>query len=198
MCFALSGHWASWASRPSLRLLVLSQIPPQLSTPKSSWPFNTNTILNLQQASSFWPSHPLTNVFWGRFSGAVNSASVWLYRWCFSCLSRWGLHFDSLLHLLSLAASDDYLFFPPSSTPTNIATIEAAKAQGTHWLCGPHLMSVFVSVIHPLNTAQLFRCVLLLLFLCVRVCPLFLYHWWPYSWLLLHYQCLLITRSLAL
>lgn len=57
-----------------------------------------------------------------------------------------------MLCLLSLAAFDDSPFcFHPSSQllPVNIATIEAAKAKGTHWLCGSksHVLC-FVCVVH--------------------------------------------------
>lgn len=44
-------------------------------------------------------------------------------------------------------------FFPPfSSTPTNIATVEAAKAKGTHGCEAQISCLCFVCVVHPLNT----------------------------------------------
>lgn len=58
-----------------------------------------------------------------------------------------------LLYLLLLAAFDDSLFSPPSSTPINIATVEAAKAKGMHGCVAQVLCLCFVCVVHPLNTA---------------------------------------------
>lgn len=97
--------------------------------------------------------------------------------------------FFSFLNTVVFAVSgyfDDFLFPPPSSTPINIATVEAAKAKGMHWLFGS-------------NPPVCVLCVKYVFF------PLSVYFYWlfcysesRYCWLLLHHQNLLITLVLSL
>lgn len=138
--------------RISSRSLPLSQIlaPGQLSMPKSSWPFNTRTILNLQQLCSLQPSRRLTCCNWRFYScwefWVRNDCVVGFGLYSAICCpssAHQGLHFLCYCCIcclwLPLLTS---LFCPPSSsTPINIATVEAAKAKGTHG-CVP-LMSLF-------------------------------------------------------
>lgn len=61
---------------------------------------------------------------------------------CFPCLLHLGLQFDVTVVSAVSGCLWRLHFFPPSSIPINIATVEAAKAKGTHG-CGLNLMSLF-------------------------------------------------------
>lgn len=132
------------------------------------------------------------------FTAAVSFASIMTVPWVLAYIlpsvyyTRVFTLWYELLYLLSLAA---FLWLPlsppslpPSSTPINIATVEAAKAKGTHG-CVPQIscLFVFVCVVHPLNTTPTLKVspqFLNITEYCIPV--LFLLYWR----LLLHHQCL--------